>query len=348
MDQANLDKYPERDMQVLVWEALEQMRLREAPRPTSKPGWAILEVEAAGVCGSEISSFLGKNELRKPPLVMGHEFSGTVVDIGDDVSHDWIGKHVVVNPLVTCGTCRYCRMGDRQLCPERKIIGVTFPGGFAEQTAVPISSCMPVTDLLRAALIEPLACGVRAVSHSKAQLGDSTLVFGAGMIGLSIIKLLRARGVSQCIAVDTIPSRLKWARLWGATDIIDASTEDAVEAAKRLASGSLDCVVDAVGHPQTRIQSLTMVRRGGKVVFVGLHSDDANLHGNAIVRDESEIVGSFAYSDDDFRRAVGLTEGGLIDMSGGWLDVRPLAAGQEAFVEQAKGPAPFSKILLKP
>jgi len=324
------------------------MKLRDAPKPAVKQGWAVLEVEAAGVCGSEIASFLGKNELRKPPLVMGHEFSGVVVETGDGVSRDWMGKHVVVNPLVTCGTCRHCLTGDRQLCLDRKIIGVTFPGGFAEQAAVPVSSCMPVTDLLRAALIEPLACGVRAVSHTEAQLGDSTLVFGAGMIGLSIIKLLRARGVSQCIAVDTVRSRLKWARLWGATDTLDASTGDVVEAAKHLASGGFDCVVDAVGHSQTRTQALAMVRRGGKVVFVGLHSDETNLHGNAIVRDESEILGSFAYSDDDFRRAVTLTEGGLIDMSGGWLDVRPLAAGQEAFVEQAKGPAPFSKILLKP
>ena len=179
-------------------------------------------------------------------------------------------------------------------------------------------------------------------------MGDRALVFGAGMIGLSIIKLLRGRGVSQCIAVDTVPSRLKWAKLWGATDTLGASAEDTAEAVKRLAPGGLDCVVDAVGHAQTRAQSLAMARRGGRVVFVGLHSDETSLHGNAVVRSETEIVGSFAYSDDDFRRAVGLAEGGLIDMSGGWLDVRPLSAGQEAFVEQAAGPAPFSKILLKP
>ena len=335
-------------MQVLVWEDIERMSLNDSSRPEAKPGWVVLDVEAAGICGSEISSFLGKNELRKPPLVMGHEFSGTVAEVGEGVSPDWVGKHVVVNPLVTCGTCRYCRSGEKQLCPERKIVGVNYPGGFAELASVPVSSCWPVTDLLRAALIEPLACGVRASRRSESQLGDSTLVFGVGMIGLSIIKLLRARGVSQCIAVDTIPSRLKWARLWGATDTIDASTEDVTEATKRLVPHGLDCVIDAVGHPKTRAQGLGMLRRGGRAVFVGLHSDETSLRGNAIVRDESEIVGSFAYSDDDFRRAVALAEGEFIDMSGGWLDVRPLAAGQEAFVEQAKGPAPFSKILLRP
>jgi threonine dehydrogenase-like Zn-dependent dehydrogenase len=103
-----------------------------------------------------------------------------------------------------------------------------------------------------------------------------------------------------------------------------------------------------VGHAKTRTQGLSIVRRGGRVVFVGLHGDEVNLHGNSIVRSEFEIVGSFAYSDDDFRRAVDLAEEGFIDMNGGWLDVRPLSAGQDAFAEQAKGPATFSKILLKP
>lgn len=335
-------------MQVLVWEALGQMRPQDSPDPTPKPGWMVLDVEAAGICGSEISSFLGKNELRRPPLVMGHEFSGVVIGTGDGVSPEWMGKRVVVNPLVTCGVCRFCRSGDRQLCPERKIIGVDFPGGFAEQTAVPVSNCTVITDLLRASLIEPFACGVRAVRRSGARVGDTTLVFGAGMIGLSIIKLLRAGGASRCVAVDTVASRLRWAEQWGATDTVDGSTEDAVAAAKRLVPAGFDCAIDAVGHSQTREQSLALVRRGGRAVFVGLHSDAVTLHGNALVRGESQILGSFAYSDDDFRSAVDLAEGGFIETAGGWLDVRPLAAGQEAFVEQATGPAPFSKIVLKP
>jgi threonine dehydrogenase-like Zn-dependent dehydrogenase len=334
-------------MQVLIWEDIKRMRLGDAPKPEAKPGWVVLDVEAAGICGSEISSFLGKNELRKPPLVMGHEFSGVVSEVGGGVGSDWPGRSVVVNPLVTCGVCRFCRNGQRQLCAERKIIGVNYQGGFAEQVAVPMQLCTPVSDLVRAALIEPLACGVRAAKRSEVQPGDKTLVFGAGMIGLSIIKLLRARGAAHCIAVDTVASRLKWAKLWGATETIDASAEDPLEA-KRYAPDGLDCVVDAVGHPKTRSQSLALIRRGGRVILVGLHGNEFSNDGNAIVRNESEILGSFAYSDDDFRRAVSLTEDGLFDMSGGWLDVRPLSAGQDAFVEQATGPASFSKILLKP
>src|SRR3989441_7614646 len=173
---------------------------------------------------------------------MGHEFSGVVVEVGDGVSPDWRGKRVVVNPLVTCGICRFCRSGDRQLCLERKIVGIDYPGGFAERTAVPIASCTPVTDLLRAALIEPLACGVRAVGRSEARLGDRALVFGAGMIGLSIIKLLRGRGGGQCIAGDTAPSRVEWGKLWGGTDTVSASAEDTAAGGKGPSPGGLRMV----------------------------------------------------------------------------------------------------------
>ncbi len=335
-------------MQALTWDVIGHMSFGEVPEPESRPAWAVVEVEAAGICGSEISSFLGKNELRRPPLVMGHEFSGTIVKVGEGVAPDWVGKRVVVNPLVTCGHCRFCRNGERQLCVERKIVGVDFPGGFAERVSVPVSSCTQVTDLLKAAVIEPLACGVRAVRRSEAQPGDSSLVFGAGMIGLSIIKLLRIRGVSQCVAVDTVESRLQSAKAWGATATIDASKEDPAEAAKNLAPGGFDSVLDAVGHKKTRAQSQILARRGGRVIFVGLHEDEVALRGNAIVRNETEILGTFAYSDDDFRRAVALAEGGIIETAGGWLDVRPLKSGHEAFVEQAMGPAPFSKIVLEP
>ena len=324
------------------------MNLRDSSDVHCGPGWVVLDVKAAGICGSEITAFLGKNELRHPPLIMGHEFAGTVVEKGVGVSEDWMGKQVVVNPLVTCGHCRFCRTGNRQLCSERKIIGIDFPGGFAERVAVPMSSCLPVADSLRAALIEPFSCGVRAVERSGAGLGDDVIVFGVGMIGLSIVRLLRQRGVSRCVAVDAIASRLRWAKMWGATETIDASQEDAEKVGRQLSSEGFDCAIDAAGHRSTRDRSLTLLRRGGRAVFVGLHEDQVGIRGNQVVRSETEIVGSFAYSDDDFRRSVKVVEEGFIDTSGGWMDVRPLEAGQASFVEQATGSASYSKILLEP
>lgn len=324
------------------------MQIRDMPKPAPKPGWVVLDVRDAGICGSEISAFLGKNELRKPPMVMGHEFSGFVREIGDSVSPDLMGKLVAVNPLVSCMHCRYCKNGERHLCLERKFIGVDFPGGFAEYAAVPVLSCFPVMNPSKGALVEPFACAIRAVEHSRVRVGDTALVFGAGTIGLMATKLLRAGGASECVVVDTVPSRLDWARMWGATGTIDASRMTGVTGVKSSAPEGFDCIVDAVGHDKTRSQSIEIVRRGGRVVFIGLHENLMSLPGNAIVRNEVEIVGSFCYSDDNFRRAISLAEHGFLETSGGWLDTRPLRLGQEAFVEQATGPAPFSKILLEP
>jgi threonine dehydrogenase-like Zn-dependent dehydrogenase len=333
---------------VLDWEGVKQMRLREEAEPSLRPGWVVIDVKAVGICGSEIAAFTGGNELRKPPLVMGHEFSGTVSGVGERVPAAWMGKTVTVNPLISCQTCRFCRDGERHLCPERQIVGVHLPGAFAEKVAVPVSNCFPVTSPLSGALVEPLATGLRSVERSGVRAGDDALVFGAGMIGLASAKLLRARGALRCVVVDTISSRLAWASKWGATQTINASKDDVGGVLKELAPEGFDCVVDAVGASQTRIQSITAARRGGRVVFVGLHETNTELPSNYIIRNEIEIMGTFAYSDDDFRRALALVEGNFVDTSGGWLDVRSLASGQAAFTEQATGPGTYSKIILRP
>lgn len=335
-------------LRALVWDAVEHMQMSDVPEPRLRPGWVVLNVKAAGICGSEIAGFLGKNELRKPPLVMGHEFSGIVTETGEAVPSEWMGRTVAVNPVTSCEVCRYCRTGNRHLCPERKIIGVNTPGAFADKVAVPVSNCVLVKDALSGALVEPLATGFRSIERSGVDTGDSAAVFGAGLIGLSSAKFLRAKGAVDCVVVDTIQSRLEWALKWGATLTINASKENVAAKLKELCPGGFDCIVDAAGAEQTRNLSIGAVRRGGRVVFVGLHENMTKIPGNDIVRNETEIVGSFGYSDDNFRRTAALAEHGMFDLSGGWLDVRPLSSGQDAFVEQAKGPGTYSKIILQP
>jgi 2-desacetyl-2-hydroxyethyl bacteriochlorophyllide A dehydrogenase len=335
-------------IKALVWEAPKEMRIRELPKPVAQQGWAVLDVKRVGICGSDIAGFLGKNDLRKPPLVMGHELSGVIVEIGSGVEKDWMGKLVTVNPLVSCGHCRFCRTGRQNLCLKRKIIGISYPGAFAESMAVPVSACYPVTNMLTGTLIEPLACAVRATSLSRVGAGDNVLVFGAGTLGLMIAKLLRAKGASQCLVVDTNSQRLARAKEWGCTRAVNPSEEDVRVAVEQIAPDGMDCVIDAVGHQQTRNSSVSSACRGGRVVFIGLHENMTSLPGNEIVRNETEIVGSFAYSDDDFLRARTLVEGGFVGTVGGWLDVRSIELGQAAFLEQAVGLAPYSKIVLDP
>ena len=335
-------------MKALVWKGPSLMEIEESPKPDLRPGWVLLAVEDSGICGSEIGAFLGHNELRRPPLIMGHEFSGLVTELGPEVPREWQGQLVTVNPILSCGQCRTCRRGLRQLCASRKIIGVDYPGSYAEFVAAPVGACYRIRDSLVGALVEPLACGVRATSLAQIETGDSVMVIGAGTIGLMATRLAGARGASSCVVVDTNPARLRWASNWGATSVLNPKTDDVQALVKESTSGDgVDCVIDAVGSSQTRAQGVAVVRRGGRVVLMGLHENATNLPGNEIVRFEKQLIGSFSYSDEDFRRAVVLADGGFLETSSGWLDIRGLETGQASFTEQSLGSAPFSKVMLR-
>lgn len=329
-------------MKALVWDNIKEMNIREVDEPLLKPGWVILEAKEVGICGSEISAYLGHNELRKPPSVMGHEFSGIVRDLGGDAPSGLKDKLVAVNPLVTCGKCRHCKNGNRHLCEERKIIGVNYPGAFASLVTAPAESCYEIVDPTKGSLAEPLATALRAVRRSDAQIGDRFVVIGAGAIGLFATKILRDIGVSDLIVVDTNMKRLEWAKKWGASETINPEEEGY----ERFLN-DIDGVIDAVGYGKTRNTAINIVRRGGHVVFVGLHENESSIPGNVIVRNEVNILGSFCYSDDDFRTAVNLLNNDFIDTRGGWLDIRPLEEGNKSFLEQTYSTAPFSKIVLK-
>ncbi len=318
------------------------MTIQEAAKPKLAAGWVLVKVETVGICGSEISGYLGENELRRPPLVMGHEFSGTVAECGPATDLA-VGSRVTANPLVSCGVCRDCRAGQRQRCLQRRIIGIDYPGGYAEWVAVPAAQCYPVADAVDGAMVEPLACALRAVELSEVETGDDTVVVGAGIIGLMAAGLLAQAGARRVAVVDPNPTRRQAAIEWRASAIFASTNE--------LSSGfpeRVDRVIDAVGLGATRRQSLEVLRRGGRAVWIGLHENLTEVAGNAVVRDETSVVGSFCYTDHNFSRAVQLVnDGHAFPAHRGWLDLRPLEAGDAAFREQARGPAPYAKILLR-
>ncbi len=328
-------------MRALEWTNIREMKIRDMPVPEPLPGWVLIRVSHTGICGSELSAYVGQNELRKPPSVMGHEFSGTVVRAASPGDANLVGKNVTVNPLVTCGKCRFCRRGDRQLCPERKIIGVNYPGSFAEYVVAPASSCFPTGDLLLGSLTEPLATAFHAVRKSDVEAGDRALVIGAGTIGLLAIAVLRLNGVTSVSVSETNPNRVKWAMDWGADSNIGTGGGATAERQEKF-----DIVIDAVGLQSTRKFAVDSAVSGGRVMFVGLHEPEASVPGNLIVRNEIGISGSFCYTDDDYRRAAELINSGFLGNRGQWVDVRDLAKGDESFMEQLRPDAPFSKIIL--
>jgi threonine dehydrogenase-like Zn-dependent dehydrogenase len=334
-------------MKALVWTDIRKIEIKEVPKPEVKSDEVLLEVKKAGICGSEISAFLGQNELRKPPLIMGHEFSGVVVEVGSTAPKDLEDKLVAVNPLLSCGKCEYCRKGLRQLCLKREFVGVDKPGGFAQYVCVPFESCYEVNSEIGGALVEPLATSIRAIKKAQISLQDNAVVIGAGSIGLLTAWCAQKSGVSELLILDTNDKRLELAKRVLNCITANPLLSDSENILSQAFYGEkADVVIDAVGSNQTRELSLKLIKRGGRVVLIGLHENATSIPGNKIVRDEIEIVGSFAYTDENFKQAVKLINQHSELISKEWYQLRRFTEAQEAFIELTTPKSPYIKTIL--
>lgn len=340
-------------MQALVWLGPREMVQRAEPVPKPAEDEVLISVEAVGICGSELSGFLGHNSLRVPPLIMGHECAGTVVQATGgtfatgEVSA--VGVRVTFNPLVVCGACDRCSSGYSNLCRRRQLVGAHRPGAFAQYVAVPARQCYLLPEslsLVAGSLAEPLACSIRAVSLTEVKPEERLLILGSGPIGLCAIAAARARGVEQIIVSDVAPQRLEIARLWRARDVINAREQDVVAFVQERYPGGVDRVIDAVGTTPVRTQAIRAVVPGGRVVLIGLHDEESVLPANYMIRQEITVTGSFAYTDADFAQAIDLLAQGVVQPSADWLEERPLSDGPAAFAELVDGNAKTAKIVL--
>jgi threonine dehydrogenase-like Zn-dependent dehydrogenase len=337
-------------MKAIVWTGPEEMVVEEVPEPTVEPGTVIVRPEAVGICGSEIEGYLGRMGNRTPPLVMGHEFAGTVTEVGEGVGEDLVGREVAVNPLSSDGTCRLCRAGHTNLCPNRKLIGIHSPGGFAEYVLAPQSNVYPLPEGIGArtgALAEPLANGVHAVRLGLAgESVEHAVVIGAGTIGLMCLQAAVLDGIPEVSVVEPHEARRGQALELGAHAAY-ASGEGTSEALEEPTEGlGADLVIDAVGAEATRRMAVEeLLRPGGRVVFVGLHDDDTTLGFHGVVRGQLDLRGSYAFTAEDYEQALEwLVEGhaGIGELP----PVLPLEEGPDAFAELVKGPSEQIKVFL--
>jgi threonine dehydrogenase-like Zn-dependent dehydrogenase len=318
------------------------VELLDVPEPDPAPGEVLVEVRAAGICGSELHG-ARRPGFRQPPLIMGHEFAG----IGAG------GEAVVVNPILSCGRCAECRRGLRHVCREREIIGVHRAGGFAERVAVPASALRPLPAGLpweAAALIEPAANAVHAWNQAGRALdasgaggadgapgadgaeGARVAVIGCGAIGLLCAATALSGGAGRVEVTDLSPARLAAAQRLGA------------EVADPGLSGEYDVVIDAVGSAATRAASVAHQRPGGVAVWLGLAEEEAGFDANALIRSEKRVLGSFAYNDEEFAQAISRIQ----DWDLTWAAGYPLSAAAGIFTDLMNGGLHPLKALLLP
>jgi alcohol dehydrogenase len=326
-------------MKALVYLGADSLALREVPKATtSVDADTIVQVDAAGICGSDLHAYHGHDPRRVPPLILGHEAVGRMPD----------GRRVVINPLIPCGRCARCIEGRTHLCPERRMLGMQFPGCFAESVAVPETNLIAVPDHasdIAAALTEPAACVLHALHLSARALARPiaearTLVIGGGAIGLLAALYLRAWGARGTRLAETGAGRRATVERAEAAEAFDPR-------ATPLEPAGFDFVFDAVGSTVTRRMASAAVAPGGVLLHIGLQNNEGGLDARRMTLQEIAVLGSYCYTRADMVSALSaLANGTLGDL--GWVEERGLADGAAAFAELASGRASAPKIVLRP
>lgn len=294
-------------------DAPEKVRVIDAPMPIHGSGDVLIEVAAAGICGTDIHIYHGEYEATYP-LIPGHEFSGTVVAVGAEVTRYKVGDRVTADPNIPCNKCPACQRNEPNQCEALAAIGVTRNGGFARYVVAPEGNVFPIGDLTfaQAALIEPLACVVWGLKRVQVQAGDSALVFGAGPMGCLLLQALRASGATRVVMTDSVPWRLEQAALLGATETVlaDADQDKHLHA---IAPEGYNLVVDATGIAKVLEKSIGFARRRGKIWVFGVCPPDARATfvPYDVFRKDLTIIGSFAVNRT-FQEAIALIQSGAV------------------------------------
>jgi len=331
-------------MKALVYTGPETLVFGDAADPNPGVGEALVRIDAVGICGSDMHAYLGHDERRPAPLILGHEASGEVI------AGRLAGKRVTINPLVTCGVCDDCLGGRANLCAERQIISMPpRQGAFAEYVAIPERNLVEIPDDMdaaTAALTEPVATGLHAVTlahrFSARPLSEArALVIGGGAVGLSAALVLASHGCRDITLADTNASRRQTAARTGVCRVMDPIAD------APLAASSLDVVIDAVGAKATRMMAIAAARPGSVIVHVGLLDGADGVDVRRLTLQEIALIGAYTYSMVDFRAALAALHSGALGTPS-WFEERPLSAGAGAFADLLAGRTEAAKIVLRP
>ncbi|ROR14541.1 2,3-butanediol dehydrogenase [Erwinia sp. JUb26] len=297
-------------MKAARWYQARDIRIDDIEEPTVSAGKVKIKVAWTGICGSDLHEYLAGPifvPVEKPhkisgdiaPIVMGHEFSGEVVEVGSGVTKFKAGDRVVVEPILSCQECEACREGKYNLCGDLGFHGLSGGGGgFSSFTVVAEHMVHRMPDALsyeQGALVEPAAVALHAVRMSKLKAGDKAVVFGAGPIGLLVIEALRAAGAAEIYVVELSPQRSEKARELGARLVIDPSKEDAVARIRELTNGGVDVSFEVTGVPVVLKQCIDSTRYEGETIIVSIWEGEASFHPNKVVLAERNIKGIIAY-----------------------------------------------------
>lgn len=317
------------------------VEVETVPTPAPGPGEVLVRMTVSGICGSDVHAAHGRHPFVPLPYHPGHEVVGVVAGVGTGVTLD-VGERVVVEPILFCGSCKYCRDGRYNLCRTMAFFGCTAPGGgMADFFVLPEHRLhlLPaaLTDL-QGALVEPLSTPVHAVRLAGPDLtGQTVAILGAGTIGLLTLAAARQRGAAQIAATDPLASKRELALRLGADSVHDATAPDLIEAVRAELGESADVVFDCVAVQRTVDQAVAMAVKGGTVVIVGVPAAPVTVALPEIQDLQIRIQGSATYVRQDYLESMRLLAAGLVEPDDLITAQYPLTQAPAAFAAAATG-----------
>jgi threonine dehydrogenase-like Zn-dependent dehydrogenase len=332
-------------MHALVYTGTQELVYRKEQNPKAINGESIVKVFASGICGSDMHAYHGKDNRRIPPLILGHEISGTI-DKGK-----FSRKKVILNPLITCNECDYCNNGREHLCKKRIILGMNKPverqGGFAEYVSIPDKNIyeLPKTlDIQEAPIAEPTAVALHAVELAEKKIFKSlkdskALIIGGGAIGLlSGLILSKVKNCHEIVIVDPNEKRLE-----ECSKYLDAKTVK--PDSKKVVDDNFDIVFDTVGMETTRKQAIQAIKPGGIIIHIGLTQPSGSFDFRKTTLQEITFIGTYCYTNKDFEKTLKILANKEIGNLG-WIEYRKLKDGSSAFKDIHNGSCSSPKIIL--
>jgi (R,R)-butanediol dehydrogenase/meso-butanediol dehydrogenase/diacetyl reductase len=312
-------------MKALVYHGTRDLRYQDFADPHVKAGEVLLRIKCSGLCHTDFNEYMNgplyvaasphKRTGRSVPLVLGHEFSGEVVELGPGVARLRVGDRVAVNAVDACRKCEFCRRGLFVHCPVAATIGFARDGGYAEYAGVPEDCChvlRPNVSFRSAAMVEPFSVALHSVRRAKVEVGSRAAIVGGGTIGLCTLQALRACGVVDVFVIEKSSAKRKFAEDSGASAFIQAEISDPRQAISELTGGmGADYTFECVGSGAALATALSVTRPGGTVCLTGVIPHPTEFNWNDLLRDEKTVTTTNAY-DDEFPIVIAMLNDGRL------------------------------------
>jgi (R,R)-butanediol dehydrogenase/meso-butanediol dehydrogenase/diacetyl reductase len=301
-------------LKAAVYEGADDIQVKEVPEPEIGPSDVLVRPKYVGICGTDLSAW--EYGMYEGGLIMGHEFSGEVVDMGEDVSKWKKGDRVVPNSLIPCGKCSFCSKSRHSLCEDMQMVGISMDGGLAELVGLPevVLHRLPDSmDYKTGVFVEPLSIAIRGFNRTSFETGETVLVLGTGPIGLLSIQLAQLKGASAIYASEVKPARLEMAERCGIEAAINARKESVALRIESFTEGlGVDLVVECTGAPGPTAEAFQLVKRGGTILVLGISEEPVEADFMTGVLNELNVQFSYlGYAE--FPEAIELLENKRID-----------------------------------